>query len=96
MTDSSEHAALNAGKTKRYRIRVAGNLDPVWSDRIGGLLITGSGRPRAESTTILEGELRDQGALIGVINTLYELHLPLLSIESFCDPQTSEKTKLKP
>jgi hypothetical protein len=29
----------------------------------------------------LEGELRDQAALTGVLNSLYELHLPVLSVE---------------
>jgi hypothetical protein len=28
----------------------------------------------------LEGELSDQAALAGVLNTLYELHLTLLSV----------------
>ena len=32
--------------------------------------------------TILIGHLRDQAALAGVLNTLYELHLPVLSVEN--------------
>jgi hypothetical protein len=31
--------------------------------------------------TTLFGRLRDQTDLIGVLNTLYDLHLPLLSVE---------------
>ncbi len=31
--------------------------------------------------TLLEGELLDQAALAGVLTTLYELHLPVLSVE---------------
>jgi hypothetical protein len=31
--------------------------------------------------TTLCGPLRDQAALLGVLNTLYDLHLPLLSVE---------------
>jgi len=31
--------------------------------------------------TVLSGRLADQAALIGVFNTLYELHLPVLSVE---------------
>jgi hypothetical protein len=31
--------------------------------------------------TLLQGELCDQGALLGVLNTLYGLHLPLLLVE---------------
>jgi hypothetical protein len=30
--------------------------------------------------TALEGELMDQAALAGVLNTLYELHLPVFSV----------------
>ena len=38
--------------------------------------------PKAEqSVTTLLGELADQAALAGVLNTLYELHLPVLSVE---------------
>jgi hypothetical protein len=38
--------------------------------------------PEAESpVTTLLGELSDQAALAGVLNTLYELHLPVLSVE---------------
>jgi hypothetical protein len=31
--------------------------------------------------TTLEGELTDQAALAGVLNTLYELHLPVLLVK---------------
>jgi len=31
--------------------------------------------------TTLEGELSDQAALAGVLNTLYELHLPVISVK---------------
>ncbi len=84
-TETSSIASLIAGEPVHYRIRVAGALDPHWSHRLGGLSITSTGRFDAPSTTVLEGELRDQGALLGVLNTLYELHLPMLSVESL-DP----------
>ena len=32
--------------------------------------------------TILVGRLADQAALSGVLNILYELHLPLLTVEN--------------
>jgi len=32
--------------------------------------------------TILVGEMRDQAEFMGVMNSLYELHLPILSVES--------------
>jgi hypothetical protein len=34
-----------------------------------------------QATTVLEGRLADQAALSGVLNTLYELHLPVISVE---------------
>jgi hypothetical protein len=39
---------------------------------------SGSGR---HAVTILVGRLADQAALIGILNTLYDLGLPLLSVE---------------
>ena len=35
--------------------------------------------------TTLVGELPDQAALLGVLNTLYELHLPLRSVVCMWD-----------
>ena len=64
-----------------YRIRVQGRLDKNWSDRLGGMAITGTTRDNLP-VTFLVGHLTDQAALSGVLNTLYELHLPLLSVEN--------------
>jgi hypothetical protein len=33
--------------------------------------------------SVLEGRLLDQAALSGVLNTLYELHLPVMSVDCF-------------
>ena len=63
-----------------YQISVQGLIDPNWSDRLAGMtigLITAEACP---PVTTLKGELRDQAALVGVLNTLYELHLPVLSV----------------
>ena len=64
-----------------YRICVQGRLDHDWSDRLGGMAIRSSSSPGSAPTTILEGHLADQAALSGVLNTLYDLHLPLLKVE---------------
>ncbi len=64
-----------------YRIQVEGSLDPSWSDRLGGLAITSRGQVGVRNTTVLEGELADQSALMGVLNTLHELHLPVEAVE---------------
>ena len=70
-----------------YRIRVRGRVDARWSDRLGGMRIVEDRRPNGEIETVLIGRLADQAALTGVFNTLYELHLPVLSAEYVDDEQ---------
>ena len=64
-----------------YRIRVQGFLDESWSDRLGGLRITRTRIGDQKPVSELVGRVRDQAELSGVLNTLYELHLALLSVE---------------
>ena len=67
-------------------MRVEGTLNAEWADRLSGLAITTSS-PSADSSssgqgkTVLVGRLRDQAALSDVLTTLYELHLPVSSVE---------------
>jgi len=65
-----------------YRIRVQGNLDESWFDRLGNMAIAPDTVADKPPVTILVGHLPDQAALSGVLNTLYEMHLPLLSVEN--------------
>ena len=64
-----------------YRIRVQGYLNDSWSDRLGGMRITTSSQGDQGLVTTIVGRVRDQAELAGVLNTLYELHLTLLSVE---------------
>ncbi len=64
-----------------YRIRVKGYLPTSWSDRLGGLAITTASRDDGPTVTTLHGELLDQAALAGVLSALYNLHLPLISVD---------------
>jgi hypothetical protein len=71
-----EHLKLWTPAT--YRIKVQGYLDDSWSDRLAGMRITTSSQG---DLATLVGRLRDQAELSGVLNALYELHLPILSVE---------------
>jgi len=82
MTQSSEWKGFKLDTPATYRIRVQGHLDEIWADRLNGMAITSAKATDKSSVTILVGDLRDQAALSGVLNTLYELHLPLLSVEN--------------
>jgi hypothetical protein len=60
-------------------IRAGGTLEPAWSDRLGGMGIRATsarGGPAIE----LSGRLPDQAALVGVLLSLYNLGLPLISV----------------
>jgi hypothetical protein len=68
-----------------YRIRVEGFLDKKWSERLGGMRITTSKIGDRKSFTVLEGQVRDQAELAGVLRTLYQRQLTLLSVEYLDD-----------
>jgi len=68
-------------KPATYCIRVAGYLDKNWSDRLGGLTINPSIQEGKLAITTLSGSIIDQAALFGVLNALYDMRLPLLSVE---------------
>jgi len=61
---------------RRYEIRLKGHLDQRWAARFDGLSLT----HESDGTTILRGSLVDQAALHGVIQTIRDLGLPLVSV----------------
>jgi hypothetical protein len=57
-------------------------LSERYAERLGGMSVTSSdGEDPASAVTTLVGRLRDQAELSGVLNTLYDLHLPILEVE---------------
>ena len=80
MMDAPDSNGLTFDGPALYRIRVRGEVPARWSSRLEGMAITvqtSTGLP----ITTLTGELEDQASLTGVLRTLYELHLPVLSVE---------------
>jgi hypothetical protein len=66
----------------RYRIVVQGVVGEHWRDRLAGLSVSTFERPGTPPRTTLLGQIRDQAELNGVLDTLYGLHLPILSVET--------------
>ena len=62
----------NAG---HYEIRVQGQLGARWEDWFDGFTLTAEGR-----ATVLSGYVIDQAQLHGVLRTLADLGLPLISV----------------
>ncbi len=60
----------------RYELRLKGHLDARWAERFEGLSFTHA----RDGTTILAGLVVDQAALYGVLRTVRDLGLPLLSV----------------
>jgi hypothetical protein len=56
-------------------IRIKGRLKQDWSGWLDGLVV--SNRPNGEA--VLNGNLPDQAALVGVLNRIHGLNLQLLS-----------------
>ena len=59
-----------------YEIRLKGHLDERWAERFEGLTLSHA----SDGTTILFGQVVDQAALYGVLRTVRDLGLPLLSV----------------
>jgi hypothetical protein len=59
-----------------YRIRVKGHVDPAWSDWFEGFALT----HEANGETTLSGPIVDQSALQGVLLTISNLGLTLVSV----------------
>jgi hypothetical protein len=59
-----------------FEIHVKGHLDESWSDWLEGLEI----KLLDNEEMILSGHIRDQAALMGILNQLYSLNLTLLSV----------------
>ncbi len=70
----------NMDKTVSYRIRVLGEVEAAWSDRLDSMEIAIDRSREGEPVTTLVGPLPDQAALSGVLETLYELHLRVLEV----------------
>ncbi len=64
-----------------YRIRIQGALYQRCSEYIGHMTLSLESGISERSVSTLTGELLDQAALAGVLTLLYDLGLPLLSVE---------------
>lgn len=67
-------------KAAVYKIKVLGDLNVSWSERLGGLQISVERSEDKEPVSVLIGQMNDQSALSGVLNTLYENHLTIISV----------------
>ncbi|MFN2122392.1 MAG: hypothetical protein ACK2U0_18515 [Candidatus Promineifilaceae bacterium] len=73
---------LSHDSSAYYSIQFQGVLDQNWADQFGHLKVLtfySSDSHRPPVTTVV-GEVVDQAALAGLLNLVYDLGLPLLSV----------------
>jgi hypothetical protein len=66
----------SAQEPDRYEIRVKGHLADRWAAWFDGMTLT----RRTDGTTVLDGLVTDPSALHGLLRTVSDLGLPLLSL----------------
>jgi hypothetical protein len=77
----------------RYQIRVRGRISQSWLDRLEGMNVRVETATEDPVICVLEGDLTDQAALLGVLNSLYELHLPVVSVVCLSYPPIIDNSK---
>ncbi len=75
-----------------YCIRVQGVVSDNWGDYLQGMDIEIDRTEDGMTATTLAGELVDQAALLGVLNVLYNWHLPVLSVEYLGNSRSNQET----
>ena len=63
-----------------YRIEVNGCLVRNWYGRLGAMQVSAYLSDDEMEITVLQGAIKDQSELAGIMKTLHELHLTLRSV----------------
>lgn len=82
----NNHVSLDQGAF--YSIQMVGILSQSWAEQYGDLQVEIYHAPDQEQppVTTISGEIRDQAALSGLLNLVYSLGLPLLSVSYLGQP----------
>jgi hypothetical protein len=79
-TMEKDEQLLTLDRAAIYQIRVPGRLAESWSESFDSMVITVEQEDSGASITTLTGMIADQAALQGLLRRLYNLGLPLLSV----------------
>ena len=82
---------LTMYETAVYRIRIQGAFDETWLQALNPDWTIQFNDGSAQVTTTITGVICDQAALMGLLSSLYDVGLPLLSIE--CLETTARKSR---
>lgn len=81
MSAQNSGNGIHVDHAATYRIRVQGYIGPNRTDWFESMTITSTPPTQQPAITTLSGEVIDQAALLGVLNSLHNLRLSILSVE---------------
>ena len=90
MSDIYGGKPLKIWAPAKYHIEVDGEIGKGWSEYFCDMRITTRTRNDNSIVTKLVGRVRDQAELSGLLNSLYEDHLPILSVELLDDEEDNQ------
>jgi hypothetical protein len=91
MHEEPQHRHLTFGGPAVYRIVVHGDVDPRLCELLGGMRIESRPSGAEHPITTLIGHLKDQAHLAGVLASLSDMRLPIVSVE-IIDESDGEST----
>jgi hypothetical protein len=80
-----EDPRLQQSTRYQVRVRVQGELAPSWTAVLADLAVASA----ADGTTLVSGELADQAAVHGLLASIRDLGLSLVSVETAAIPSAS-------
>jgi hypothetical protein len=78
---------LTMYETAVYRLRFQGVFDETWLQELGPDWTVQFNDENTQATMTITGAICDQAALIGLLTTLYNAGLPLLSVDCLMEPE---------
>lgn len=73
---TNRHPGAEHAPAPRYEIRITGHLGSRWASWFDGMTLTAE----EDGTTVIRGPVADQAALHGLLQTLRDLGITLLSL----------------
>ncbi len=81
MSDSLDLTQYSLAAPATFELQLLGYLDASWSEELEGAQIDHASLSDESPVTIVTARVIDQAALTGIVNRLYGLGFPLISIE---------------
>jgi hypothetical protein len=81
MSTNKSIGDYNFKKPAVYKIVVQGEIDDSWADRLYDMQINVERKKGKPIISSVVGEINDQSALSGILNTFYELQMTVISVK---------------